>query len=732
MSENSSSLKYKYMQNRELSWLRFNERVLQEAVSKSTPLYEKLKFISIFVSNLDEFFMVRVGSLFDLSIADKKAIDTKTGMTPKEQLVKIYEAVKPLYRMKDEVYESVSRKLKKHDIIHLRPDDLTADEVKYVRDYFNNYVEPILSPQLLDEHHPFPFIASKQNCIIAKIQRKKTQGVGFAAVPGTLPPVLFMPGNKIRYIHIEDIIYMYFDSLFDKYTITKKNIICATRNADINPNDEAYEINEDFRSKMKKLLKKRRRLAVVRLETADVLDDYTKKLLCDKLDINDNQIFVTKSPISLGYVFNLQPRFSEQQTKNLCYPAFEPQLTRGDIMTGNDDEDVLLSYPYESMEPFLNMLKRAAFDPEVVSIKITIYRLAKNAKIIEHLCAAAENGKDVLVLIELRARFDEQNNIDWSERLEQAGCTIVYGLENYKVHSKVCLITKNSGGETRYITQIGTGNYNEKTAKQYTDFSLITQNREIGEDAAAFFSNISISNLDGEYRHLWVAPNAMKNKILGYIDEEIKKGSDGEIFIKVNSVTDKGIIKKLRDASVAGVNITMLVRGICCLLPQIPGVTENIKVYSIVGRFLEHSRIYSFGRGEDEKLFIASADIMTRNMDNRVEVGCPIYSKNVKDAIHRYIKICLSDTLQARVLGSDGIYSMKANTLSSVNAQEVLMSEAKKAAKALRDAPKPVPEPKAEPEKAEPQVPAQKPGFFRSRYNALIERLYNNIQNQKS
>ena len=723
MADNTSKSKYKYMQNRELSWFRFNERVLQEAVGKDTPLYEKLKFISIFVSNLDEFFMVRVGSLFDLSIADKKAIDTKTGLTPREQLAKIYEATAPLYKMKDEIYDTVSRKLKKHDITHLKPGDLTADEVKYVRDYFNNYVEPILSPQILDEHHPFPFIASKQLCVIGKLQRKKEQGVAFAAVPPTLPPVLFMPGKKIRYIHIEDIIFMYFDSLFDKYTITKKNIICATRNADINPNDEAYDINEDFRSKMKKLLKKRRRLAVVRLEAAAPPDDYTKKLLCDKLSINNSQIFVTRSPISLGYVFGLEDRFSPGQRAALCYAGFEPQLTRGDIMTGENDEDVLLSYPYESMEPFLNMLKRAAADPDVVSIKITIYRLAKNAKIIEHLCAAAENGKEVLVLIELRARFDEQNNIDWSERLEQAGCTIIYGLENYKVHSKVCLITMNSGGETKYITQIGTGNYNEKTAKQYTDFSLITRNREIGEDAADFFSNISISNLDGEYKHLWVAPNAMKNKIIGYIDEEIKKGRDGEIFMKVNSVTDKDIIKKLRDASVAGVNITMLVRGICCLLPQIPGVTENIRVYSIVGRFLEHSRIYSFGRGSEEKLFIASADIMTRNMDKRVEVGCPIYSEAVKEKIHHYIKICLSDTLQARVLGSDGTYSVKADTLSSVNAQEVLMNEAKHEAKALLAAPKPEPEP-------EPQ-PAKKTGFFRSRYNALIERLYNNIQNQK-
>lgn len=723
MTENSIHNKYNFMQNRELSWLRFNERVLQEAVSDETPLYEKLKFISIFVSNLDEFFMVRVGSLFDLSMADKKAIDSKTGMTPKEQLSKIYSAVRPLYLKKDEIYEAVSHKLKKHGITHLKPNDLTAEELKFVREYYTDYIEPILSPQLVDEHHPFPFIASKQICVIGRAQRKKVEGLGIVAIPASLPQILFMPGKKIRYIHIEDIIYMYFENLFERYTISGKNIFCATRNADINPDDEAYEVNEDFRSKMKKLLKKRRRLAVVRLELLNEADDYTEELLCSKLNINSKQIFVTKSPIKLGYVFGLQAHFDEEQNKSLCYKKFEPQITHNEIMTGKNNKDIILSYPYESMDPFVSLIKRSASDPEVVSIKITIYRLAKNAKLIEHLCAAAENGKEVLVLIELRARFDEQNNIDWSERLEQAGCTIIYGLENYKVHSKVCLITKNIDGETGYITQIGTGNYNEKTAKQYTDFSFITENREIGEDASDFFNNISIANLEGEYKHLWVAPNYMKNQIIKYIDEEIAKGRDGEIFMKVNSVTDKKIICKLRDASIAGVNITLLVRGICCLLPQIPGVTENIKVYSIVGRFLEHSRIYSFGRGTEQKLFIASADIMTRNMDKRVEVGCPIYSQEIKDIINHYINVCLSDTVQVRVLGSDGTYSAKSHTLSHVNAQEVLMQEAIKAAEELakknRDA-----------ERADymPTAKTKKPGFFRKRYNALIERLYNNIE----
>lgn len=725
MSDKSSKPEYKFMQNRELSWLRFNQRVLQEATSTEVPLYEKLKFIAIFISNLDEFFMVRVGSLFDLSIADKKAIDNKTGMTPSEQLAKIYESVRPLYKMKDETYKSVSKKLKAHGIYHLTPKDLTADEVKFVKDYFINYIQPILSPQIVDEHHPFPFIASKQMCIVGKIQRKKSECIGVVTVPQSLSPVLFMPSGKIRYIHMEDIICMYLENIFEGYSISAKNIFCATRNADINPNDEAYEINEDFRSKMKKLLKKRRRLAAVRLEAASELEEYTKNLLCNKLSITDKQIFVTKSPISLGYVFGLRTKFSDEQNAQLCYSEFQPQHTHDEIMVGSDCDDVILSYPYESMDPFVNLIKRSATDPDVLSIKITIYRLAKNAKLIEHLCAAAENGKEVLALFELRARFDEQNNIDWSERLEQAGCKIVYGLDDYKVHSKVCLITKNIDGETHYTTQIGTGNYNEKTAKQYTDFSFITQNHEIGEDAAAFFSNISISNLDGEYKHLLVAPNSMKSRIIEYINQEIQKGADGKIFMKVNSVTDKKIILKLQEASAAGVEVKMLVRGICCLLPGIPGLTENITVYSIVGRYLEHSRIYSFGKGNEQKLFIASADIMTRNMDKRVEVGCPIYSPRIKDIINHYIDVCLSDTVKARILKSDGTYKMKADTLSQVNAQEVLMEEAKSAMSALNLT---ACTKSSKTNNLSEEPLKSKHGFLKRKYNALITKLYNNLE----
>lgn len=713
MSEKTSNPEYKFLQNRELSWLRFNERVLHEAARPEVPLFEKLKFIAIFISNLDEFFMVRVGSLFDLSIADKKVIDNKSGMSPSEQLTQIYLSVKPLYKTKDEIYKTVSKKLKTHGICRLMPKDLTTEDLKFIKNHFLNYIRPILSPQIVDEHHPFPFISSKQLCVVGKIQRKKTEHIGLVTVPQTLPQILFIPGEKIRYIHTEDIIYMYLENIFDNCAISHKNIFCATRNADINPNDEAYEINEDFRSKMKKLLKKRRRLAVVRLETASELEEYTKNLLCGKLSITENQIFVTKSPMSLGYAYDLASKLRTEQTEKLCYPQFIPQRTHGKIMTAAEDPDILLSYPYESMDPFVDMIKRAASDSDVISIKITIYRLAKNAKLIEHLCAAAENGKDVLALFELRARFDEQNNIDHSLRLEQSGCRIVYGLSDYKVHSKVCLITRSVRGETLYTTQIGTGNYNEKTAKQYTDLSLITQNREIGEDAAAFFRNISISNLNGEYKHLLVAPNAMKTRIIEYIDQETQKGLHGRIFIKVNAVTDKQIILKLKQASAAGVEVTMLVRGICCLLPGIHGLTENIKIYSIVGRFLEHSRIYSFGKGSEQKLFISSADLMTRNMEKRVEVGCPIYSPRIKKAINHYIDVCMNDTEKLSMLKSDGTYENMSETSKHVNSQEVLINEAKNAANAFNE--------------TAPCTSKNKIGFLRRIYNAFITRLYNNL-----
>ncbi|MCX7714172.1 MAG: polyphosphate kinase 1 [Clostridia bacterium] len=670
-----------FTQNRELSWLKFNDRVLQEAMCDEVPLYEKLKFISIFTSNLDEFFMIRVGGLFDLSIANECNIDNKTGMTPKEQLQEIYRAVSPLYRKKDMLFFEVISKLRENSIFHLTIKDLTADELKYIKEYFKSYILPIISPLIVDELHPFPFVANKQIHIAAQLQSKKKTVLGLIPMPSTLPSVIFLPGDDIRYIQTAEIIYEYAEAIFETYEVKDKRLFCVTRNADINPDDEAFDENEDFRNKMKQLIKKRKRLAVVRLETDHILGDWLQDTLSGKFSIKPEQIFVSRSPFSLEYVFALAGRLTDEQKKRLCYKPFSPQLVLGDGNDSGKKDDMLLFYPYESMKPFLDILRKAANDDSVLSIKITIYRLSKNAKLIEYLCQAAENGKEVIVLIELRARFDEQNNIDWSERLEQAGCTIIYGFDEFKVHSKICLITKRERGKLKYITQIGTGNYNEETAKLYTDLSLITENQEIGADAAAFFKNMAMSNLGGVYRHLWVAPNSLKTQLINLIKEEMEKGEDGRIVMKVNSVTDIDVINQLKAASCAGVKITLLVRGICCLLPGVPDFTENITVISIVGRFLEHSRIYSFGTGENQRLFISSADIMTRNMQKRVEVACPIFSEAVKAKINHIIEVMLYDTIKARELKADGTYERIKNASGKINSQEIFIEEAMKNAK---------------------------------------------------
>src|SRR5699024_7755489 len=443
--------------------------------------------------------------------------------------------------------------------------------------------------------------------------------------------ILFLPGHDIRYIRMEKILMEYLEVIFDKYEVYDKNYICVTRNADISPDDESLDINDDFRFLMKKTLSKRRRMAVVRLETANPLPESMETYFCEKFHITPKQIFRTKMPLKLSYIFSVAEKVPEHLRRTLVYEPFSPQKAamvedETYIMKQIRRKDILLSYPYESMEPFLKLLKEAGSDPSVVTIKITIYRLAKKARLVEYLCAAAENGKEVTVLIELRARFDEQNNIEWSERLEEAGCRIIYGFEDYKVHSKICLITRVDGGQTRYITQVGTGNYNEKTAELYTDVSLVTSSASIGADAAAFFSNMALAGPEGSYSRLLVAPNSLKGPILKLMDEQIALGSRGRIFLKFNSLTDIDIIHKLCQASQAGVQVRMIVRGICCLLPGVPGYTDNVTVKSIVGRFLEHSRIYVFGQGENEKMYISSADIMTRNTVRRVEVACPIDS----------------------------------------------------------------------------------------------------------
>ena len=669
-----------YTQNRELSWLKFNQRVLEEAKDSSVPLLERMKFVSIFTSNLDEFFMIRVGSLYDMSLTDNSAIDSRSGMNPKEQLDAIFAAVAPLYKERDKTYSEIKKLLNPYGVCGLSIKELEQQEKKYVKKYFKDQILPILSPQIVDANHPFPHLLNKELYVIASLKQNGTSMIGIVPVPQFVSDILYLPGHDIRYIRMEKVIMEYLDVVFDKYEVSNKNYICVTRNADVSPDDEALEINDDFRLLMQETLHKRRRMAVVRMETAEPLDKELEKYFCDKFKITPAQIYRTKIPMKLDYIFSIMDKVPASLKRSLIDEPFTPQpsryLTDGKVIPQVKKKDILLSYPYESMDPFLRMIKEAAYDPTVLTIRITIYRLAKKARLVEYLCAAAENGKEVTVLIELRARFDEQNNIDWSERLEEAGCRVIYGFEGYKVHSKICLITYRNRNNIEYITQVGTGNYNEKTATMYTDVSLITADRRIGEDAAIFFKNMSIGNLNGSYKHIIVSPTSLKPKVLALMDEEIKKGTNGRIIMKMNSVTDVDFIQKVSEASNAGVKVDLIVRGICCILPGVKGYTENLRVTSIVGRYLEHPRIFLFGTGADQKIYIGSADMMTRNTEKRVEVACPVYDETIRKQLTHMLKIMLADNVKARELKSDGKYYKKEKGTSKVNSQEYFMREA--------------------------------------------------------
>ena len=687
-----------YTQNRELSWLAFNERVLAEAADESVPILERLKFASIFTSNLDEFFMIRVGSLWDLKGIEPERHDSRSNMTPEEQLHAIYAAVRPLYRTREAVCVGLERLLRRYGISRLEWSELTGSEKKFCQRYFRAEVEPIISPQIVDTHHPFPHLKNNVLHIGAWVKYHSRDVFGVIPLPDVLPSVLFLPcDDGLRYIHMEELLLHHTEDIFSNYDVRAKCVFRVTRNADINPEDEAFDMdeNEDFRKKMKKALRQRTRLAPVRLELSERIGGSFLDYLKDRLPVMDEQIYFTSAPLRLDYAFSLAGKLPDDKRRSLTYPEFRPCRTAGlrsgeSMIKQTARADRLLSFPFESMSPFLNLLKEASDDPNVISIKITIYRLARKAKLVEYLCNAAENGKDVTVFIELRARFDEQNNIDWSERLEDAGCTVFYGFENYKIHSKICLITRRERGEIQYITQVGTGNYNEKTAEQYTDVSLLTADPGIGQDAVEFFKNMSIGELDGEYKHLLVSPYSLKRTVLRLMDEEIAKGPFGRMKFKINSLTDIDIIEKLREASRAGVHIDMVVRGICCILPGIPGETDNIHIVSIVGRFLEHSRIYIFGEGPSEKMYISSADFMTRNTQRRVETACPIYDSAVREKIHGIMDACLADNVKARELHSDGSYSPAPGGAERMDAQQLQMDRALAAAA----------EPEPEPERA--------------------------------
>ena len=662
-----------YTQNRELSWLRFDQRVLEEARDKSVPLLERMKFVAIFTSNLDEFFMIRVGSLYDMVQTDDRHRDSRSGMTPQEQLDAIYAAVAPLYKERDKTYAGIKKELSPYGVCGLDFKELETDEKKYVKKCFKEQILPVLSPQIVDSSHPFPHLMNKDIYVTANLKhinsrknkddKEKEQILGIVPVPTYVSDILMLPGHDIRYIRMEKVIMEYLDLVFDQYEVSDPNYICVTRNADVSPDDEALEVTDDFRKLMQSTLHKRRRMAVVRLETAEKLTPEMQEYFCKKFKITPEQIFRTKMPMKLDYMFSIAGNLPESMKKALVYEPFSPQKSAhvqdGNMLKQVKKNDILLFYPYESMDPFLKLIKDAAADPNVMTIKITIYRLAKKARLVEYLCAAAENGKEVTVLIELRARFDEQNNIDWSKQLEEAGCTILYGFDDYKVHSKLTLITKKGPQGYSYITQIRTGNYNEKTSELYTDYSFITADLGIGEEASNVFQNLAVQKLTETTEKMLVAPLRFKSVLLDEMDRVInaaKLGRPASMILKNNSISDRDIILKLEEASCAGVRIDMIVRGICCVRAEVPGKTENLHIRSLVGRYLEHGRIYSFYDGVTTRIYIASGDFLTRNTECRVEVGVRVEDPVLIQKLSNILQLQLRDNVNAREMRADGSY----------------------------------------------------------------------------
>ena len=656
---------YRFTQNRELSWLRFNRRVLEEAADPAVPVLERLKFVSIFSNNLDEFFMVRVGSLFDISHMTPEDKDNKTGWKPTEQLRHIYHAIPGLLKMKEQIYTAIMEELADSGVRDMLPEELDNNELKQVNRFFKAELLPVLSPILLGPNHPIPHLVNKHLYATALLENKKgRRAVGIVPIPDSAPPYLLLADGK-RFVRTENILLHRLPVLFDDYTMKESCILAVTRNADISFDEEKFEDNEeDFRLHMKKLLKKRDHLAVVRMELSSEVSGEFRKILSAPVRVENHQVFADTCPINMQYVFRLIGDLPKELSVRLSYPKYHPRWAEDlrqnqQMLTQIQQKDHLLFYPYDSVDPFIRLLNEAAESPYVLSIKITIYRLASSSKIAQMLCRAAENGKEVLVLMELRARFDEENNLAWSKMLEESGCQVIYGAEGFKCHSKICLITMRSHNKTSYITQIGTGNYNEKTNAMYTDLSLMTANQSIGEDAAAFFRNMLINKLDGAYKQLCVSPFGIKALLLQEIENQIILGKNGYICIKANSVTEREVINKLSEASCAGVEIQLIIRGICCIVPGIPDKTENIHVTSIVGRFLEHSRIYQFGRNENAKYYISSADLMTRNLNRRVEIACPVYDTKLQEQLRWFIESELCDTAKASILLTDGSYCRK-------------------------------------------------------------------------
>ena len=673
----------KIYMNRELSWLKFNERVLEEAENPEVPLCERLTFASIYQSNLDEFFMVRVGSLYDQTLLDKKICENKTGMTSQEQIDAILKQTKLINKRKETVYEELMARVAEQGIRILRFNELDEDGARYLEGYFKSEIAPLISPTVIGRRQPFPFLKNKEIYAVAVLGAKgKKDRLGIIPCTSNIfGRLIAVPGMPGTYMLAEELILHFAPVVFKGYKIKSKSLMRITRNADIDA-DALYDEDLDYREFMAGLIKQRKKLAPIRLELSRDMDKKGIAVLCEYLELDENHVFMSSTPLDLSFVFQIQDLL--RKNPELYFPKRTPQKSDQfqdgkNIIAQIKEEDKLLSYPYESIRPFLHLLTEAAEDPNVISIKMTLYRVAKQSKVVEALIEAAENGKEVVVLVELRARFDEENNIEWSRRLEDAGCQVIYGLDGYKVHSKLCLITRKNAGQVEYITQIGTGNYNEKTSRLYTDLSLMTSNVEIGLEASNVFQALSKGEVVEHTRHLLVAPKCLQNKVLDMLDEEIAHARNGEeayAGFKLNSLTDKKIIDKLIEASEAGVKIDMIIRGICCLIPGVEGKTENIRIISIVGRFLEHSRIYIFGSKERRKYYIASADFMTRNTVRRVEVAAPVYNDKLKTKLQEMFDVMLSDNQKARKLEADGNYHRVSNDLTPVNAQEYFYAEA--------------------------------------------------------
>ena len=665
--------------NREYSWLQFNRRVLDQACDLTNPLLERCKFLAIFCSNLDEFFMVRVGSLLNESKLDPVARENKTELTAQEQVEGILAETKKLYQECSVAFSRLKAELAKNGMRILRPSELTVRQRTRCEAHFFEAVLPLLSPMVLDSKHPMIRFENTHLYMMFELEREGRDMFGVMAIPPAAERLYRIEGGKkINLIAVEDLVSEFGYHAFPGYTVKGKALIRVTRNADFDTNvdDADLEHDFDFSKYMKRKVELRSTLDAVRVET-DKNSDTIRAFVLKNLDLKKSYCFKAEHYLDYKFLFSLGKYFPEEKLAVLKYPPFRGRVAADllppvKLVKRVRERDVFLAYPFDSMEPLIRLLNECADDPRVAAIKITIYRLDNHSRIVEALKRASENGKEVTVVIELCARFDEENNMYYAGILQEAGCTIIYGMQNYKVHSKIVSVLLSENGEIEYITHLGTGNYNESTSRQYTDLNIITADRAIGEDAAAFFRNIAICNTDYHYDRLLIAPQGLKKGLLKCIDEQIELAAAGKparIVAKMNSLTDKQMIDKLYQAGKSGVRISLIVRGICCLMPGIPRETENIRIISIVGRFLEHSRIYCFGEGKERKMYISSADLMTRNTDKRVEIATPVLDKKIEGKIYRMLEVMLADNVKARVLLPDGSYKKTEQVGESVDSQ---------------------------------------------------------------